>query len=121
MRPWRLFRPFLAVTIVGSLVIACISAYVAPEGLRMLRRWLTEVRTDLVTNIVQPGRFTSIDRGLAFYIRERQPNGLLVGMLLDDRRDEKERVTILAEQGEIVKNNAGNFILLKTAASSGTR
>ena len=116
MPPWRLFRPFLAVTIVGSLLIAAIGAYVAPEGLRMLRRWLTEVRTDLITNIVQPGRFTSIDRGLAFFIRERQPNGLLVGILLDDRRDEKERVTIIAEQGEIVKNNAGSFILFETGS-----
>ena len=116
MPPWRLFRPFLAVTIVGSLLIAAIGAYVAPEGLRMLRRWLTEVRTDLITNIVQPGRFTSIDRGLAFFIRERQPNGLLVGILLDDRRDEKERVTVLAEQGEIVKNNAGSFILFETGS-----
>ena len=80
----------------------------------MLRRWLTEVRTDLITNIVQPGRFTSIDRGLSFFIRERQPNGLLVGILLDDRRDEKERVTILAEQGEIVKSDAGSFILFET-------
>jgi lipopolysaccharide export system permease protein len=111
MPPFRLFQPFLAVTIVGSLMIASISAYVAPEGLRTLRRWLTEVRTDLITNIVQPGRFTNIDRGLSFFIRERQPNGLLVGILLDDRRDEKERVTILAEQGEIVKSEVGSFIL----------
>jgi len=116
MPPWRLFRPFLAVTIVGSLMIACIGAYIAPEGLRMLRRWLTEVRTDLITNIVQPGRFTSIDRGLSFFIRERQPNGLLVGILLDDRRSEKERVTILAEKGEIIKNAAGSFILFETGS-----
>jgi lipopolysaccharide export system permease protein len=116
MPPWRLFRPFLAVTIVGSLLITVIGAYVAPEGLRMLRRWLTEVRTDLITNIVQPGRFTSIDRGLSFFIRERQPNGLLVGVLVDDRRDEKERVTILAEKGEIIKNAAGSFILFETGS-----
>ena len=116
MPPWRLFRPFLAITIVGSLLIASIGAYFAPEGLRMLRRWLTEVRTDLITNIVQPGRFTSIDRGLSFFIRERQANGLLVGILLDDRRDAKERVTIIAEQGEIVKSDAGNFILFETGS-----
>jgi lipopolysaccharide export system permease protein len=116
MPPWRLFRPFLAVTVAGSLVIAGIGAFVAPEGLRMLRRWLTEVRTDLITNIVQPGRFTSIDRGLAFFIRERQPNGLLVGILLDDRRDAKERVTILAEKGEIVKTPAGAFILFESGS-----
>jgi lipopolysaccharide export system permease protein len=111
MPPWRLFRPFFAVTIVVSLMELMISAYFAPEGLRMLRRWLTEVRTDLVSNIVQPGRFISIERGLVFHIRERRPNGLLVGLMVDDRRDEKERVTILAEQGEIRKN-AGNSILI---------
>lgn len=114
MPPWRLFRPFLAVAIIASIMTAAISTYIAPEGLRLLRRWLTEVRTDLITNIVQPGRFTTIDRGLTFFIRERQPNGLLVGIVLDDRRDEKARVTILAEKGEIVKTATGNFILFET-------
>jgi lipopolysaccharide export system permease protein len=74
------------------------------------------VRTDLITNIMQPGRFTTIDRGLSFFIRERQPNGLLTGILLDDRRDEKERVTILAEKGEIVKSDVGSFILFETGS-----
>jgi lipopolysaccharide export system permease protein len=116
MQPWRLFRPFLAVTIVGAIVVGGIGAYLAPEGLRMLRRWLTEVRTDLITNIVQPGRFTSLDRGLAFFIRERLPNGVLVGIVLDDRRDPKERVTILAEQGEIVKGPTGSFMLFESGS-----
>jgi lipopolysaccharide export system permease protein len=116
MPPWRLFRPFLAVGVVTSLMVAAISAYFAPEGLRMLRRWVTEVRADLVSNIVQPGRFVSIERGLAFHIRERRPNGLLVGLLLDDRRDRAERVTILAEQGEILKNDRGSFLILENGS-----
>lgn len=116
MPPWRLFHPFLITTIVVSLMVSAISAYVAPEGLRMLRRWLTEVRTDLVSNIVQPGRFVPIERGLAFHIRERRTNGLLVGILLDDRRDEKERVTIVAEQGEILKNESGSFLVLENGS-----
>ena len=100
MRPWGLLKPFIAATIVASLILTAISAFVAPESLRMLRRWITEVRADLVSNIVQPGRFTAIEQGLAFYIRERRPNGLLVGLLLDDRRDPAQRITIIAEQGE---------------------
>ena len=112
MKPWGLFHPFLIVTVAVSILVAIISAYLAPEGLRMLRRWLTEVRTDLVSNIVQPGRFTPIERGLTFHIRERRTNGLLVGIMMDDRRDEKERVTIIAEQGEIVKNDRGSFLVL---------
>ncbi|MBM3529788.1 MAG: LPS export ABC transporter permease LptF [Alphaproteobacteria bacterium] len=113
MEPWRLFKPFLAVTILVSFLVASISAYFAPEGLRMLRRWLTEVRTDLVSNIVQPGRFIAIERGLAFHIQERRTNGLLVGLMVDDRRDEKERVTILAERGEILKSDRGSFLVLE--------
>ena len=113
MQPWRLLQPFLAVTILASLLLVAISAYVAPESLRMFRRWLIEVRTDLVSNIVQPGRFIAIESGLAFNIRARQPNGLLVGILLDDRRDPKERVTILAERGEILKNDRGSFLVLE--------
>ena len=59
MSPWRLFRPFLATALVVSLLVGVISAYGAPKSLRALRDWATEVRADLVTNIVQPGRFTA--------------------------------------------------------------
>ena len=121
MRPWGLLKPFIAVTILASLMLTAISAFIAPESLRMLRRWITEVRADLVSNIVQPGRFTAIEQGLAFYIRERRPNGLLVGLLMDDRRDPAQRVTIIAERGEMLKNANGSFLLLEKAASSGTR
>jgi lipopolysaccharide export system permease protein len=116
MRPWRLLQPFMAATVVASLLLISISAYFAPESLRTLRRWLTEVRTDLVSNIVQPGRFIAIESGLAFNIRERRPNGLLVGLLMDDRRDPQQRVTILAERGEILKNQQGNFLILENGS-----
>jgi lipopolysaccharide export system permease protein len=65
---------------------------------------------------VQPGRFVSIVRDLAIHIRERRPNGLLVGLLLDDRRDRTERVTILAEQGEILKNDQGSYLILENGS-----
>ena len=39
MPPWILFRPFLAAGIVVSLLVAAISIYVSPWGLRELRRW----------------------------------------------------------------------------------
>jgi lipopolysaccharide export system permease protein len=116
MRPWALLKPFLWVTVIASVMLALISAYVAPQSLRTLRHWITEVRTDLVSNIVQPGRFIAIDQGLAFNIRERRPNGLLVGLLMDDRRDREMRVTIVAERGEILKNENGSFLLLENGS-----
>jgi lipopolysaccharide export system permease protein len=116
MRPWRLLTPFIVVSVLGAIMVSTISAYVAPESLRLLRRWVAEVRADLVSNIVQPGRFTAIENGLAFYIRERRPNGLLAGLLMDDRRDPAVRVTIVAELGEMVKNENGSYLLLQNGS-----
>jgi lipopolysaccharide export system permease protein len=116
MRPWKLLTPFIAVTILAAIMLGALGSYLAPESLRTLRRWVAEVRADLVSNIVQPGRFTAIEKGLAFYIRERRPNGLLAGLLMDDRRDPATRITIVAELGEMVKNENGNFLLMRNGS-----
>ncbi|HVZ51612.1 MAG TPA: LPS export ABC transporter permease LptF [Pseudolabrys sp.] len=113
MSPWLLFRSFMTVAIVVSLGVASISAYFAPKGLRMLRDWLTEVHADVVSNIVQPGRFTSIESGVTIHIRERRSNGQLLGIFLDDRRNPKEHVTVLAEVGELIDNDRGTFLVLQ--------
>ncbi len=114
MSPWVLFRAFMTVALVVSLMVTAISAYFAPQGLRMLRDWLTDVRANVVSNIVQPGRFTQIENGVTIYIRERRPNGQLAGIFLDDRRNPAERITVTAELGEVIDNDKGTFLVLKS-------
>ncbi len=111
--PWRLLRPFLAAALVVSLLVSVIAAYISPLSLRALRDWAAQVRADILTNIVQPGRFTTVSGSLTFHIADRRPNGLLVGIFVDDRRDPQEHATYLAEQGEIVKNENGSFLVLE--------
>ena len=113
MSPWRLFRAFLAAAGVVSAIVLVLSAYVSPKSMRELRRLATEVRADFVANIVQPGRFIPLEHGLTFHIRERQTDGQLLGIFLDDRRDPKEQSTILAEQGQIVQNDQGTYLFLQ--------
>jgi lipopolysaccharide export system permease protein len=111
--PWQMFRPFLAVAGIVALMQIALAAYVSPKGLRAMRDWTTEVRTDLVASILQAGRFTLLEGGrLTLYIRERPPNGQLLGIFIDDQRNAKERATFLAEQGEIRKNDRGTYLLL---------
>lgn len=113
MSPWLLFRSFLSVAVVVSILVTAISAYGAPKGLRMLRDWLTEVRANVVSTIVQPGRFTSIESGVTIHIRERRSNGQLMGIFLDDRRNPNERMTVVAEYGELIDNDNGTFLVLQ--------
>jgi len=113
LSPWRLLVPFLALAIVVSIMVAGIAAYVSPVSLRGLRDWGAQVRADILTNIVQPGRFTTVSGNLTFHIADRRPDGLLIGIFVDDARDPKEHSTYLAEQGEIVKNEQGSFLVME--------
>jgi lipopolysaccharide export system permease protein len=112
LSPWRALKPLLAAAFVVSLLLAILSVYLSPLCLRELRNRLTEVRTDILTHIAQPGRFTSIGGGLTFHIAGRQPDGILLGIFIDDRRDPKEHTTILAQSGEVIKKTNGAFLLL---------
>jgi lipopolysaccharide export system permease protein len=111
--PIRLFRPFLFATLVVALMVAFIAAYLAPEGLRRIKQWDAEITADVLTNVLQPGRFAQLDQNLTIRIRERQPGGLLKGIFIDDRRDPKERVSIVADHGTVVKNEGGSFLILE--------
>jgi lipopolysaccharide export system permease protein len=112
LSPWHALKPLLAAAFVVSLLLAILSVYLSPLCLRELRDRLTEVRTDILTHIAQPGRFTSIGGGLTFHIAGRQPDGILLGIFIDDRRDPKEHTTILAQSGEVIKRANGAFLLL---------
>jgi lipopolysaccharide export system permease protein len=112
LSPWRLLAPFLAAAGVVALLCAAIAAYVSPLSLRKLGEWSSQVRADILTNIVQPGRFTPVSGNLTFHIADRRPNGLLVGIFVDDRSNPTEHATYLAEEGEIVKKDNGSFLVL---------
>ena len=113
MSPWLLLRAFLSVAFVVSLMVCVIGAYFGPKGLRMLRDWVTKVHAQVVTTVVQPGRFTTIQSGVTFHIRERRHNGQLSGVFLDDRRNPKERITIIAEVGELLESDKGTFLIFQ--------
>jgi len=111
--PFRLFRPFFYATCVVSVLVAFIAAYLAPDGMRRIKNWDAEITADVLTNILQPGRFAQLDQNLTIRIRERLPGGVLGGIFVDDRRDPKERVTIIADHGTVLRNEGGSFLILE--------
>ncbi len=113
LQPWGLFRPFLFVAMVISLAVLALSFYIAPEGLRRLKQWDHEIAADVITNVLQTGRFMEIGGGLTIFVRERQPGGRMVGVFIDDQRNPNERDSITADHGFVVKNERGSFIILE--------
>jgi lipopolysaccharide export system permease protein len=63
---WTIARPLLLLAFVVSLAVSFVNHIGMPWSLRTLREFVVQVRTDLLTQVIQPGRFSSPESGLTF-------------------------------------------------------
>ncbi|MFD1702691.1 LPS export ABC transporter permease LptF [Methylopila henanensis] len=110
--PGRLLRPLLALALIVSTFVGLMSVWAIPESLRLLRTQLTQVRADVVANILREGQFTRIENNLVVHVRERR-GGALLGIFVQDARDAPQEVTYLAERGQIVEERGSTFLVLE--------
>lgn len=109
---WHIIAPFLALSLLVAGFVGVISIYVMPLSLSKLRILVTEVRTDLIANVIQPGRFSSPEAGITFHIRARKADGELLGVMINDTRDPKQELTYIAERGRIIENSDGAYLVM---------
>jgi lipopolysaccharide export system permease protein len=110
--PQRLLRPFLALAALVSVVVAFMTIYVMPASFQELRELITKVRADFVANIVKEGQFSSLDNGITFHFRERSGDALL-GIFMQDRREQDRTIVYLAERGQTIEFNAQSYLVLE--------
>lgn len=111
---WRITRPLLSLAVIVSGLLVISNHIIMPWSLRTLREKVVEVRSDLLTQVLLPGRFSSPERGVVVHIRNRRFDGTLEGILMRDTRNPKELITYLAETGRIVKQATGSSFLTMT-------
>ena len=110
---WNLVRPLLAMALLATLLLAAINHLVAPWANRQLREGALQVRTELISQVLQPGRFNAPEQGLTIHIRGRAADGQLQGLLMHDARDASQVSSYLAESGYIVKQGASAYLLMQ--------
>lgn len=109
---WRICSSLISLAVIVSMLILAVNVFVNPACMRALRDLITHVRADLISQVLQPGRFTSPERGLTFHIRDRTQDGELLGLLFHDERDSKQVMSYLAERGRILSNDEGSFLIM---------
>jgi lipopolysaccharide export system permease protein len=117
MSPWQLFRAFLPVVLMVSVLVGTLGVYLAPKGLRLLREWVSSVNASVVSTLVQPGRFVTIIGNVTINIASRDTNGQLRGVFIDDRRDPNDRITVIADRGDLLENHQGTFLVLQNGTA----
>ncbi len=116
MAPIKVAKPLGLLTILVSVIVGYITIFAMPDSFRTLRDMLTKIRADVVTKFLQEGRFTTIDKGITFHFREKNPGGAMLGILIHDARDPSKQTTYLAERGQIVESNGSAYIILESGS-----
>ncbi len=116
MSSWALARPALALT---GLAMACcfaLNLWLVPSSYSAFREYQFEIRNRLAAFLLQEGVFTQISDDLTVYVRSRDNDGLLRGILVEDSRQKNSRATILAERGRLVEGPTGPAVLLENGS-----
>ncbi len=109
---WTAARPLLILGCLVAAALAFVSHLAQPWSMRLLKDFIVQVRTDLLTQVIQPGRFSSPEPNLTFHIRERALNGELLGLIMHDTRDKSQSQSYLAERGVIVKQEPTAYLVM---------
>jgi lipopolysaccharide export system permease protein len=111
---WRLARPALYVATAVTAFAYFIALYLQPLSTQKFRDMQYFLRNNYASILLQEGVFSSPVDGLTVFIRERDSQGTLKGILVHDNRDEASAITMMAEEGKLVQTPQGpRFLLAK--------
>jgi len=112
LSPLALTRAVLILAAIAFAMLMSLSAYVLPVANRAFGDLQFEIRNRFVSSLIQEGTFTTVSDKLTFYIRNREANGDVVGLLINDSRDPQHPVTILAERAAFANTPSGPRIIM---------
>ncbi len=109
---WGILRPLLALVGAVMAVAYLINLWLMPMANTRLKDQVMEIRADLAATLLKEGAFSNPILGLTVYIRERESNGDMRGILVHDNRQLNNPITYMAERGALVKTGAGPRLIM---------
>jgi len=112
--PWRLATPIMKIALAVVVVVYAINLYFSPLSYRSFRESQFVIQGDYSSVLLQEGVFTPMGKDMTIYVRARGSEGTLLGILVHDTRNAARPVTMMAEQGALVRTEDGpRFVMLK--------
>ncbi len=116
LSPWALSRPALLLALLSLLAGLALNIWVVPAASEAFRQYQFEIRNKVAAFLLQEGVFTAISDDLTVYVRSRDPDGTLHGILVEDDRQKDNRATILAERGRLVPTGGAPHVRLENGS-----
>ncbi len=104
---WQLAQPALLVAVCATLFCYALSLYFLPLSQRQFNDMSSFLRDNYTSVLLQEEVFNTPIDGLTVFVRERDEEGNLGGILVHDNRVAHAPVTMMAEHGKLVQGNRG--------------
>ena len=105
-------RPAMVLAALAVGLLYVFNLWVVPASSSAFREFQFEIRNKVVAFLLQEGVFTQVSDNLTVYVRARDRDGTLRGILVDDARNRASHATILAESGRLVAEDGPPRVLL---------
>lgn len=102
---WALARPALLLGVMAMTAGFILNIWIVPASSTAFKEYQFELRNKVAAFLLQEGVFTAISDQLTVYVRSRDTDGTLRGILVEDDRQANTRATILAETGRLAEQD----------------
>ncbi|MEO9188776.1 MAG: LPS export ABC transporter permease LptF [Acetobacteraceae bacterium] len=116
LSPIALGRPAIALGLLAVLAGYALNVWIVPASMGAFRDFQWEIRNEIAAFLLQEGVFTEVEPGLTVYVRARDRDGALRGVMLDDARHPPAHATILAARGRLVQTPSGPEVVLESGS-----
>lgn len=111
--PMKLARPALIIACMTTLLLLFTSMWLSPTTLSSMNEMRGVIKSQYSTLIFREGVFNNFGDDITVYIKNKNTNGEMEGLLIHDNRPEnKVPNTVLAKRGVIVQTEAGQKVLV---------
>lgn len=109
---FALARPAMLIAAGVMVVLYVIGLYLGPLSARTLRATQYEFRSSFAGMVILEGVFNTPSPTLTVYVRERDPSGEMLGILVHDSRENARPVTMMAERAAMVMSPQGPRLVM---------
>jgi lipopolysaccharide export system permease protein len=107
-----LARPALLLAGVVMLVLYTMNLYFLPASYAAFKDLQWAIRNEYSNILLQEGAFNEVAPNVVVYVRHREGDGDLRGIMVHDMRRADAPVTLMAETGALIRTEAGPRVML---------
>ncbi|MAE51195.1 MAG: LPS export ABC transporter permease LptF [Micavibrio sp.] len=104
--PFQIGRPAILLALILTFLLYAVAMFATPVALNSMKKMQQVIQAQFSTVLFREGVFNRAGKGLTVYVREKNADGEMAGLLIHDNRDENPYPsTVVAKRGVILNTD----------------